>query len=73
MSERGWQEAQAPIDELARLHTIIDGLRTQVTTLESFVRDRVYDKLLFKHGGYHGTRIYLEARQLLDNLKGAKK
>lgn len=39
--------------------------QAEVERLRAFLRDRVADGLLKKHGGYHGRRIHMEAKQLL--------
>ena len=37
----------------------------EIERLRAFLRDRVMNGLLQKHGGYHGRRIHLEAKKFL--------
>lgn len=62
-------ELREPLRRFVRVgETCADGLdraNSEIERLRAFIRHRVHDKSLWKHGGYHGRRIYLEAQAIL--------
>jgi len=43
----------------------LDAAQVEIERLTAFIRERVKCDLLRTKGGYHGRRVYLEAREIL--------
>ena len=44
-----------------------DDAADEIERLQRFIRERVQDKMVYKQGGYHSRRLFMEAEKLLDD------